>query len=42
MTTLSSLWEDRDWLGKQVEKQNYLVVQRRYVEIYISQGGCYC
>lgn len=26
VTTLSSLWEDRSWLGKQVKKQNYLVV----------------
>ena len=42
MTTLSSLWEDGGWLGKQVKKQNYLVVQRRYVEIYFSPDGCYC
>lgn len=42
VTTLSSLWEDRSWLGNQVKKQNYLVVQRRYVEIYFSRDGCYC
>ena len=42
MTILSGLWEDRSWLGKQVKKQNYLVVERRYVEIYFSPDGCYC